>query len=65
MNPKWGDGLLSLSVLIWMSYSVGPWWVGLVIFFSAGVMNALEIRFWKRRKCDLPELFDKILKDSK
>jgi len=36
---KLGDGLLCLAMLVWISIAVGPWWVGLLLFVSAGIIN--------------------------
>lgn len=37
---KLGDAVLPLGLLVWLSVSVGPWWVGLALF---GVSWALNI----------------------
>ncbi len=41
---RWGDGWLSLAVLVWLSYAVGPWWLGVVLFGVAGFLNYVEER---------------------
>jgi hypothetical protein len=41
MKP--GDALLSLVVLVWVSISVGPWWVGVIAFLAAWVLNAIHV----------------------
>jgi hypothetical protein len=35
------NGIILLGVLIWMSVSVGPWWVGLVLFLCQIVLDLL------------------------
>lgn len=39
-----GDGWLSLAMLVWLSLSVGPWWLGLLLFFLAWFVNYREGR---------------------
>lgn len=39
-----GDGVLLLAMLIWLSVGVGPWWLGVVLFFGAMIVNF----FWFR-----------------
>jgi len=41
---KLGDGLLCLAMLIWLSVSVGPWWLGVALFVGAGFVN-----YWSDR----------------
>ena len=38
---KLGDGIVIAGMLIWLSVSVGPWWVGLLLFAGAWVANLL------------------------
>lgn len=34
-----GEGIIMLGLLIWMSATVGPWWVGLVLFLLGCIAN--------------------------
>lgn len=36
-----GDAVFALALLVWMSVSVGPWWIGVLIFLVAWVVNLL------------------------
>jgi hypothetical protein len=40
-NIKAGEGIITLGILIWMSVSVGPWWIGLVLFMGGMILNLL------------------------
>jgi hypothetical protein len=40
---KLGDAMLALALLVWMSLSVGPWWVGLLLLVGAWALNLAEI----------------------
>ncbi len=44
MQMKLGDGLGVLALMVWISYSVGPWWLGGAIMAGAGILNFLEKR---------------------
>lgn len=44
MTVRLGDGLLFLALLVWMSVSVGPWWVGVMLFAGAYGINIWEQR---------------------
>ncbi len=41
-GQPWGTGLLYMSTLVWLSVSVGPWWLGVVLFCAAWVINIVE-----------------------
>lgn len=34
-----GEALVLLAVLVWLSVSVGPWWVGIAIFIAGSLAN--------------------------
>lgn len=36
---KLGDAATILAMLAWLSASVGPWWLGLVLFFGGMLIN--------------------------
>ena len=40
---KLGDGLTIVAMLVWLSVSVGPWWLGLLIFVVAWVVNTIQV----------------------
>ena len=42
MNVKLGDALLQLFVLGWLSVSVGPWYVGVIAFLLAWIINSVQ-----------------------
>lgn len=46
MKP--GDGLLLIALLVWLSVRVGPWWLGVVLFVAAWVVN-LGTTYWCHR----------------
>ncbi len=49
--PDIGGGLMQYAVLIWLSWSVGPWWIGLGIWLTAmGINLAILISMRRRRK---------------
>ena len=39
---KIGDGVGIIAILLWLSWSVGPWWLGIVIFVLAFVLNYIQ-----------------------
>jgi hypothetical protein len=41
---KLGDGIAIAGMLIWLSVSVGPWWLGAVLFVVAWWVNVLMRR---------------------
>lgn len=41
VNP--GRELISLSVLVWVTLAVGPWWVGVILLGSGWVFNFLFV----------------------
>lgn len=38
---KVGDELLLIALLVWLSVRVGPWWLGVVLFVAAWVVNLI------------------------
>lgn len=46
---KNSQGIISFGVLIWMSYSVGPWWIGVILFLLQLSVN-LASRLVKEEK---------------
>ena len=38
---KEGDGFIMLAVILWLSISVGPWWIGVMIIFVGWFINYL------------------------
>ena len=50
VNMRWGDGVLALSCLIWLSISVGPWWIGLGIFVLSFILNILQFVYFRRTR---------------
>ena len=34
-----GGKLIVMAMLVWLSVSVGPWWVGLILFLGGLVVN--------------------------
>lgn len=34
-----GGGFLSTAVLVWVSVSVGPWWVGIILLLGGLCLN--------------------------
>ncbi len=36
-----GGKVMSLAMLVWLSVSVGPWWVGALVFLAGLVLNLL------------------------
>lgn len=47
-----GDTIFILAMVIWMSVSVGPWWMGFVILFTSYIINKLHQRFLIEEKSD-------------
>ncbi len=39
-----GDDVLSLGVWLWLTVSVGPWWLGVGLFVLAGLLNWIQRR---------------------
>lgn len=44
-----GTGLATAALVVWVSVAVGPWWLGLVLFLGAWVVNHLEHRLLEQR----------------
>jgi hypothetical protein len=44
-----GNNVIALAMLVWMSVSVGPWWVGVIIFLCGMVMN-LVVQLGKKKE---------------
>lgn len=42
MLMQLGDGFICFSMLIWLSYSVGPWWLGVVLFVVGFLLNLVQ-----------------------
>lgn len=36
-----GNGIVTLTMLVWMSVAVGPWWIGVIIFLCGMILNLL------------------------
>jgi hypothetical protein len=34
-----GGKSLGLAAVIWLSVSVGPWWLGIILFMAAWIVN--------------------------
>lgn len=49
MSQIHGDKLVCFGLLIWMSVSVGPWWIGLILFLCGMVVN-LSVRLAKKKE---------------
>lgn len=58
-----GDSLLILWLLVWVSASVGPYWIGLMIFGLAWVVNVIEAR-WIKKIVDEEEARFKAIRDK-
>jgi hypothetical protein len=39
-----GDHLLVLGMLAWLMFSVGPWWLGLLLYGVCWAANVAEAR---------------------
>ena len=48
MRMPLGDGLGILAMLVWLSVSVGPWWIGAVVFFGVLVVNIWDQNIRRR-----------------
>lgn len=41
---QFGDSLLLLAMLVWLTVSVGPWYLGVSMFLSAALINFVVSR---------------------
>ena len=41
---RFGDAMFVFAIWAWMTVSVGPWWVGVLILFAGSLLNAIESR---------------------
>ncbi len=46
---KFGDGLGILAILAWLSFAVGPWWVGLTILVGVTIVNTIQDSVRRKR----------------
>lgn len=42
MLVRAGDGIVLLLILLWLSITVGPWWLGVAIFALGVLVNHFE-----------------------
>lgn len=42
-----GSHVIALGVLMWMSVSVGPWYVGVILFMLGWIFNMAWREVWK------------------
>lgn len=49
MHMRWGDGVMAIAMLIWISHSVGPSWIGIAIFVIAYILNVAEGLLFRAR----------------
>ena len=47
-----GGRLIDLSVLVWLSISVGPWWVGVLLFMAGIIVNLSGTLVTKAREAE-------------
>jgi len=47
MDKHLGSRLLEFAILIWVSVSVGPWWLGVILYLAAWVVNLSATAFLK------------------
>ncbi len=45
-----GDSLLVLALLIWLTFSIGPWWLGVSIFALSTIIQFLHKRYLMRAR---------------
>lgn len=50
MRPDLGAGFIQITLLVWMSWAVGPWQIGLLIFSAAWIINIVVS--WMIRKVE-------------
>ncbi len=43
-----GGKFIALAMLLWLSVSVGPWWIGLILFLF-GMIVSLAIKLDEKR----------------
>ena len=41
MIQIYGEKIITLGILVWMSVSVGPWWIGAILFLCGMILNLL------------------------
>lgn len=47
-----GDAVFLFALWVWMTISVGPWWVGALIFVIGSALNIGESQYRKRHEFD-------------
>ena len=44
-----GDAFILFAMFLWLTIAVGPWWVGVILFFTSMLINTIVYYIKNRR----------------